>query len=243
MIKQLAIILVSLFMISGCLKKAEEVIVPNVVPTSIPSPTPICEPLEENFKLLLVGDSITEGTFTSSYPSELQKLVGEDYEVLNFGVSGSSAADSAQFPYRSTDVYEKSLQQENVISIVLMFGTNDTSVNSWIDRDSFKIAYIDLVDDYLQSYPDAKLYLCTISQAFYLEGHQEGEAEYGIQPDIVVIVNEVIHEVANEYQLPLIDVFALTNANNPWFFDDGIHPNADGNIAIANLVYQTITSD
>ena len=99
------------------------------------------------------------------------------------------------------------------------------------------------MDDYLQSYPDAKLYLCTISQAFYLEGHQEGEAEYGIQPDIIVIVNEVVHEVANEYQLPLIDVFALTNANSPWFFDDGIHPNADGNVAIANLVYQTITSD
>lgn len=243
MIKNIVIILMCLSMISGCQKKGEVVGNPHVTSLSTPSPTPLSEVAVEKPKFLLVGDSITEGTFVSSYPSELQKLVGEDFAVLNFGVSGSSAADSAQFPYRSTGAYEKSLQQENVISIVLMFGTNDTSVNSWINRDSFKIAYIDLVDDYLQSYPDAKLYLCTISQAFYLEGHQEGEAEYGIQPDIIVIVNEVVHEVANEYQLPLIDVFALTNANSPWFFDDGIHPNADGNVAIANLVYQTITSD
>lgn len=220
----------------------------NVSQTSVPTSTPgsSVEPTSQSLalpKILAIGDSITEGTDLSSYPANLQDLVGDKMEVINFGVSGSSAQDSAEFPYRSTDSYQHSLNQDNVTDIIIMFGTNDTSLNSWSSREAFKESYVDLVDDYIEKYPNSNVYLCTISQAFYLEGHAPGVAEYGIQPDNVVIVNEVINEVANELNLTLIDVFSLTNVNNPWFFDDGIHPNAVGNVGIANLVYQSITRD
>ena len=216
--------------------------------TSVPTSTPVSrvESTRQSVtlpKILAIGDSITEGTNVSSYPNDLQELVGDKMEVINFGVSGSSAQDSAEFPYRSTDSYQHSLNQDNVKDIIIMFGTNDTSLNSWHNREAFKEGYVDLVDDYIDKYPNSNIYLCTISQAFYLEGHAPGVAEYGIQPDNVVIVNEVINEVANELNLTVIDVFSLTNANNRWFFDDGIHTNADGNVGIANLVHQSIISD
>lgn len=215
--------------------------------TSVPTSTPVSrvDPTSQSItlpKILAIGDSVTEGTDVSSYPNYLQDLVGDNMEVINLGVSGSSAQDSAEFPYRSTDSYQHSLNQDNVKDIIIMFGTNDTSLNSWHNREAFKEGYVDLVNDYIDKYPSSNIYLCTISQAFYLQGHAPGVAEYGIQPDNVAIVNEVINEVANELNLTLIDVFSLTNANNRWFFDDGIHPNADGNVGIANLVHQSITS-
>ena len=42
--------------------------------------------------------------------------------------------------------------------------------------------------------------------------------------------------------MPLIDIHALT-ADHPEWFADGVHPNAEGNAAIAQAVYDALTSE
>src|SRR6478609_560461 len=55
-------------------------------------------------KIACVGDSITEGSglsspSTESYPARLQKLLGTNYNVRNFGVSGRTLLKQGDFPY------------------------------------------------------------------------------------------------------------------------------------------------
>jgi len=55
-------------------------------------------------KIACVGDSITEGSgltspATQSYPARLQRLLGTNYNVRNFGVSGRTLLKQGDFPY------------------------------------------------------------------------------------------------------------------------------------------------
>src|SRR3989339_2168821 len=47
-------------------------------------------------RVACVGDSITEG---SGYPDKLQTLLGSNYNVRNFGVSGSTVSQHSTLPY------------------------------------------------------------------------------------------------------------------------------------------------
>lgn len=55
-------------------------------------------------KIACAGDSITEGAglsnpSTQSYPARLQKLLGTNYNVRNFGGSGRTLLKKGDFPY------------------------------------------------------------------------------------------------------------------------------------------------
>ena len=81
-------------------------------------------------KLACIGDSITSG-FTllnprrNSYPSLLQKMLGDGYEVRNFGVLDAAARFDADTPYVRKKAYTKSLDWNPDI-VLIMLGSNDT---------------------------------------------------------------------------------------------------------------------
>jgi len=84
---------------------------------------------KEKIKVLCVGDSVTLGTGVSnrtkdSYPAQLQNLLGEDYEVLNYGRGGALGSDSAGYGYESTWNYTLSLREAPDV-IIMAFGAND----------------------------------------------------------------------------------------------------------------------
>src|SRR5262245_47466097 len=60
-----------------------------------------------------VGDSITAGSglpspSTQAYPAVLGTLLGTDYTVENFGVSGTTMLKNGDFPYWDTPRYTAS---------------------------------------------------------------------------------------------------------------------------------------
>ena len=79
-------------------------------------------------RITCVGDSITDGIGASNgenaYPSQLQKLLGDSYLVLNKGVSGTTVTRSDERAYTKTSKYQESLESNPDIVIILL-GTND----------------------------------------------------------------------------------------------------------------------
>ena len=69
-------------------------------------------PRPGQIRVACVGDSITYGFFVrgqlwNSYPSVLQKMLGEDYCVGNFGFSNRIASEDGDYPYTAEKLYKK----------------------------------------------------------------------------------------------------------------------------------------
>jgi sialate O-acetylesterase len=69
----------------------------------------------------LAGDSITEIT---SYTAHLQSMLGPNYTVGNFGVSGSTVTLNSSKPYMKQPQYTAAQNFDPDI-VVIMLGTND----------------------------------------------------------------------------------------------------------------------
>ena len=81
-----------------------------------------------DIRVACVGDSITAGVDASSremtYPSQLQRLLGDGYVVTNLGSSGATMQAAGPRPYVQTAMYRALLENEWDV-VVLMLGTND----------------------------------------------------------------------------------------------------------------------
>lgn len=195
-------------------------------------------------KVACVGDSITYGHGVSNwpknnYPKVLGNLLGETYNVRNFGFSGRTAMETGDQPYTAEALYQESLDYEADI-VVLMLGTNDSKPENWQGADEFKAQYEKLVESYLADGKEREVYLCTPAKAFYIHGETEGVTSFDICDEQVAEIVDIVREVAAEMELTVIDIRALTEEHAEWFEKDGVHPNADGAAAIAQEVYRVI---
>ena len=87
----------------------------------------------KKLRIAFIGDSITEGAGstdrkTDSYPAQLGRMLGDGYEIGNFGKSGSYVLDAddpynikrADLSYRNTQQYKNSLTfGADVVVIIL----------------------------------------------------------------------------------------------------------------------------
>ena len=189
-----------------------------------------------------VGDSITYGAGvlghrrSQSYPAYLQENLGEKYQVLNYGLSGRTLMDEGDVPYRSEKLYQKSLDAKADIYL-LMLGTNDAKDYQW-DEDAYAKEIKDFVEAYQTAAPQAKIYLMQPPRAFSTQ--KDGSIKYGIQDAVIGgQMLEIIADTAEQMGVGYIDLYQLTKDHSEWL-PDGIHPNAEGNKAIADYIYECI---
>lgn len=202
------------------------------------------EYIEGQIKVACVGDSVTHGHGIhpwkdNNYPALLGDIMGEEYHVSNFGVSGSTVQDSGDQPYTATKDYPESVDYEADI-LVFMMGSNDSKPENWKDEESFREAYNKLLDTYLQGDKVPTVYLCTPPTAFFPESVTEGLTNYDIQPLYVETVAEIVREIAEERNLPVIEINDLTENRRDLFNKDNVHPNNEGAKAIAKAVFEAI---
>ncbi len=204
------------------------------------------EAKDGQIKVACVGDSITYGHGIknwkdNNYPAVLQKLLGKEYHVANFGSSGSCVNPDGDQPYIGRPVYQDSIDYEADI-LVLMLGTNDSKPENWISAESFKGQFESLLAQYLSGTKVPKVYIGLCSEAFYLDSAPSGLANFDIQPGIVDEIVSTIQEITevNGISIEIVDIHALTTAHPEWFEKDGIHPNNDGAKAIAEQIAEVI---
>ena len=205
------------------------------------------EPEDGQIKVACIGDSITYGHGVANwpennYPAVLQRLLGNEYHVRNFGVSGRTVQDNADQPYRATKQYGSSISYDADI-IVFMMGSNDTKPENWFGEEAFKTALLDLLDDYTQKEKKPVIYVCTTPACFFMKDSSEDLTSFDLRPAYADIAAELTRQTAEELGYSVIDIHSLTESNPVWFAADGVHPNYEGAAAIAQAVSDAIIRD
>jgi len=204
---------------------------------------PLLAQHHDTIRVACVGNSITEGfglkdKKTQSYPAKLQELLGANYLVQNFGLSGHTMMNSTDRPYMNDKKwhrFQKALASNPDI-VTIKLGTNDskTPYDSLLHADF--IRDLNAMIDSFQALPSKPyIYLCLPVPA-------DGEV-WTIRDS--VISGEVIpriRAVAQERDLPVIDLYTPMKP----FIDllpDKIHPNAAGAMIIAEEIARRIQTD
>jgi acyl-CoA thioesterase I len=197
-------------------------------------------PAPAHIKVACIGDSITYGAglpdpATQSYPAVLGVLLGERYEVRNYGVSGTTMLRLGDYPYWNTSAFADSSDWDPDI-VILMLGTNDSKPWNWQYGDDFEGDYLDMIDHYRTLAGTAKVYACTVCPVY-------GDGNFGISPEVVQDdIVPLVWQIGGESNTPVIDVNTALSGL-PEDFPDLVHPNADGAARIAYTVWVALTAN
>ena len=107
----------------------------------------------QKIKVSCVGNSVTYGYLIperekNCYPAQLARMLGENYEVTNFGKSGATLLNKGHRPYMKQPEFERALQFAGDL-VVIHLGLNDTDPRDWPNyRDDFIPDYLALIDSF-----------------------------------------------------------------------------------------------
>ncbi len=205
-------------------------------------------PSTDAVKVACIGNSITDGhgidmASVFGYPAQLQKILGKDYWVKNFGVGARTMLNKGDYPYMN-ELAWKDAQAFDPDIVVIKLGTNDSKPENWQYGAEFKK---DLQQMITTLRPDLaqpvkkkgkkvaalparpQIYLCTPIPAF--------KPSWNISDS--VIVNNIIpiqQEVAKQYGLQVIDLHTLFAEDGDKMQGDGIHPDGKGVRRMAEII-------
>lgn len=212
-----------------------------------------CTLSAQKIKVACLGNSITAGAGISNeadkYPSQLQNLLGDGYEVRNFGqnsqtvqmrgydlTDGSKPGDCA---YRNKQTYKNALAYKPDI-VVLKLGTNDSKNINWLE-DSPVVFRKDLNDmlDEIVANSNPTIYLCYPLRV--------KSSSWTINERNIHTIIGIIKSVAEERGISVINLHTAFDEQlgDKWntVYADGVHPNAEGAKIIAQYVADAILNN
>jgi lysophospholipase L1-like esterase len=189
-------------------------------------------------RVACVGDSITYGyglmhRDTESYPAVLGRLLGADYEVRNFGVSGATLLKGGSFPYWQHPAFQAATDFAAQI-VIIKLGTNDAATRNWqahgpefaADAAAFLAHFRDL-----PSKP--AIWVCLPMPVF----GPTHTVVNGPRPEI----RRILADTAQAAGGRVIDAFTPF-AGHAEMFADGLHPDAAGAALLAKTVAGALKS-
>lgn len=191
-------------------------------------------------KVACIGNSITYGSgikdqARDSYPALLGRMLGNGYEVRNFGRSGTTLLRKGNYPYWGTAEYQNA-KQFNPDIVVIKLGSNDSKPVNKAFWKEFKNDLGNMVDSFRLLPSKPKIYLCLPVPAM-------GIGNFGITDSILVkVINPQIKAVAKQKKTELIDLH-LALENQAVLFPDRIHPNEAGVLLIAKAVGKALSGN
>lgn len=211
-------------------------------------------------KINFLGDSITQGVGTSAPQHMFHAVLAAQYGATarNYGISGTRFAQqnaASENPSFDRNFCDRVAEMDSDADIVVVFGgTNDfghgdAPLGTPADRDktTFYGACHTLFSSLIKKYPAAAIVVMTPLHRAN-EDNPRGDGykatDYGTLLDYV----RIIREVAEEYALPVLDLFAYGNIQPKLeeqrllYAPDGLHPNDAGNLIIARKLGKFLES-
>ena len=184
-------------------------------------------------KVACIGNSITYGfgyNNPKSYPSQLDSMLGEGWEVRNFGVPGATLLRNGDNPYYKLNAYTDA-RAFNPDVIIIKLGTNDSKPQNWQYKDDFKKDYDTLIAE-LKALPSKPfIVLCTPVPA-YSHG-------WGIRDSVIKEEIPIVKKLVKKNHLKLINLYQPLSNHADWF-PDGIHPNEFGLKEMATVISSSL---
>ncbi len=178
-------------------------------------------------RVACLGTSITLFSGKTSYPSQLQEILGNAYEVMNFGKSGTTVLNNSVWSYRRSNEYRQAVQSGADVFIIEL-GTNDSKSDIWENRVNFIASYELLLDTLLHLPSSPAVFICLPGKAFT---HGFGIDSTVLQSDIIPAISGIAYQKG----INLIDLYSTSKSKRN-LFPDGIHPDSAGCHLIAEKV-------
>ena len=194
-------------------------------------------------RIACVGDSLTYGHVwhDESYPTFLQKDLGDKYVVDNFGVNGSQITGfgglGTNYQYNKLGAYTNSIKFSPDI-IIIMLGTNDAT--KWDDA---KVTYESGLRSLIKSYQD--IFASSEIVIMTSPATKNGNG-FSIPNDVIKNeVNPIQRKVANELDLTLLDLRNEFESYSGGYdtllrSGDGVHFSVEGAKFVASFVEKSL---
>ena len=196
-----------------------------------------------------IGDSITSGhvpTYADPepWPTYLQWELDAsasygDCHVTNLGVTSTTLLDEGSVPYRSTGNVEVA-QQLAADVVFVMLGTNDSCDPNW-DAHAYARELEELVEDIRAARADTHVVLMSPPRVF-CDPDPNGPGVFHMDDNVIRDeIRPIVEDVATRTHAQYVDLYQLTQDHPEWF-PDTVHPNTEGNQAIAHYLYEQVFS-
>lgn len=193
-------------------------------------------------KVACIGNSITYGYLlpdreTTAYPAQLQAMLGEEFEVGNFGHSGATLLRRGHNPYNKLPEFAAALAFRPDIAVIHL-GINDTDPRNWPNYNSeFVGDYLAIIDSLRAVNPDVRIIMAELTPIRATHHRfRTGTRDWRLD------IQEAIRTVAQAAGAELIDFDSpLRDRQN--LLHDGLHPDAEGAAIMAETVRGAITGN
>ncbi|MCD7972041.1 MAG: GDSL-type esterase/lipase family protein [Candidatus Azobacteroides sp.] len=197
--------------------------------------------MQAKIKVACIGNSITGGY--SNYPTPLARMLGDEYEVGNFGKGGTGIFFNRDPDY----VFFNTTECANAVAfnpdiVVIKFGANDSGNEYWGQAGAattFKAEYIQLINKFLALSPQPEIILCQAPPMFPNAYFGSGTARDKVAREQM---QPIIRELAEEFNCKVVDLYTPLTDKREYFPDD-LHPDHQGAWVIAQQVYEGITGN
>ena len=192
----------------------------------------IAAPRKQALRVACIGNSITDGmgidmSEVYGYPAVLQRLLGKNYNVKNFGVSARTLMNKGDLPYMKEQAWaDAQAFLPNIV--VIKLGTNDSKDYNWIHGADYGADLQKMVDT-LRALPSKpQIYVCSPIPAARI---------WGIS-DSVIVNGEIpaIKRVVKKNKLAYIDLHTEFKPTEGLMQRDGIHPTDKGAAQLAKII-------
>lgn len=193
----------------------------------------------QQIRVACIGNSITYGHGIEdrehdTYPAQLQAILGNEFDVKNFGVSSTTAQREGDFPWVSTEQYKQAKEFLPAIAVIKL-GTNDSKPQNWVGTERYIKNVEELAEEFenLSSHP--RIIIALPAKAY--------KVAWNIR-DSVICNGELaaLKAMAKKHKWRIIDLYKKTS-KMPERFPDGIHPDAKGAGFIAENVGKAVLKE
>lgn len=167
-------------------------------------------------RVLYIGDSISCGTRT-------QANIIADGEILFDGFGTSKSLDN---PYYVESLL--SFTKQGPDRKVIIF---NNGLHGWhIPEDRYEELYVNFVNELVVNFPDTVFVLVLTTFVTNEKFHN----------DRVIERNEIAMKIAKRFNLPIIDLYTVSEENKEFISDDGVHFLEKGYQILANEVLSVV---
>ncbi|MBO9563419.1 MAG: hypothetical protein J7621_11620 [Niastella sp.] len=199
----------------------------------------LAAPCSAVLKVACIGASITYGhgidnREQNSFPAQLQSLLGKDYTVNNYGVSGTTLLRKGDRPYWSTAQYQAALNSLPDI-VIIDLGGNDSKLINRVHLGEYEADYAAFIQSFRQLASHPRIVLLLPIPSWLSDTAQIYDR---------VIVKDIIpriQRVAFDEKVEVVDMHSLF-VDKADLVPDRIHPNAVGATIYAKRLFELISA-